>query len=222
MRTNGRSHAARNENAVLRSPLTMEDYLGARMVREPLCLLDMDIPVDGADAFVLTSAPRARDLRTPAVLMHAANMGQTAHAEEDQLRDLDHTGQSLALARLWERSEIKREDADLLYPYDGFTIIAVKAFESAGYCGSGEAADFLASSWDAGSATIRVGGRAAVNTHGGSLSEGATQGSGHVREAVTQLRGAAGSRQQQGARSALVTAGGFFFNSQALLLRSDG
>ncbi len=217
---NGRSHAARNDNAVLRSPLTMAGYLQARMVREPLCLLDMDIPVDGADAFVLTSAARGRDLGTPPVLIHAASMGQTAHADEDQLPDLDTTGQSVALARLWERSEIRREAVDLLYPYDGFTIIAVKAFESAGFCGNGEAADFLAGSWDDGSATLLIDGRVGVNTHGGSLSEGATQGSGHVREAVMQLRGAAGERQQPGARSALVTAGGFFFNSQAMLLRA--
>ena len=62
---NGRSHAAANPNAVLREPLTMAGYLGGRMIREPLCLYDMDVPVDGADAFIVTTAERARDLPSP-------------------------------------------------------------------------------------------------------------------------------------------------------------
>jgi acetyl-CoA acetyltransferase len=62
---NDRTNAAANPNAVLREPLTMADYLGGRMIREPLCLYDMDVPVDGADAFIVTTAERARDLPSP-------------------------------------------------------------------------------------------------------------------------------------------------------------
>src|SRR4029453_5111216 len=57
---NDRSNAGRNPAAALRDPITMDDYLAARMIRWPLCLLDMDVPVDGADAFVITTAARAR------------------------------------------------------------------------------------------------------------------------------------------------------------------
>ena len=64
----------RNPLAVMRSPLTMEDYLAARMIREPLSMLDMDVPADGADAFVLTTAERARSLAHPPVLIHAATL----------------------------------------------------------------------------------------------------------------------------------------------------
>jgi acetyl-CoA acetyltransferase len=66
-----------------------------------------------------------------------------------------------------------------------------------------------------------IDGRIPVNPHGGALSEGGTQGSGHVREAVVQLRGEAGERQVAGARTAFLTPGGFFFNAQGLVLRRD-
>ena len=51
----------------------MDDYLAARIIRWPLCLLDMDVPVDGADAFIVTTAERARDLSLPPVLIHASS-----------------------------------------------------------------------------------------------------------------------------------------------------
>ena len=59
---NDRTNASRNPGAAMRDPITMDAYLAARMIRWPLCLLDMDVPVDGADAFVVTTTERARDL----------------------------------------------------------------------------------------------------------------------------------------------------------------
>jgi len=73
--------------------------------------------------------------------------------------------------------------------------------------------------WVDAESRVLIDGRIPINSHGGSLSEGATRGTGHVREAVVQLRGEAGERQVEGARTALVTPGGFFFNSQGVLLR---
>jgi acetyl-CoA acetyltransferase len=105
-------------------------------------------------------------------------------------------------------------------PHDGFSVITTRWFEVLGYCGDGEAEQFLAARWDAGQNRILIGGRVPVNTHGGSLSGGGTQGSGHVREAVLQLRGQAGERQAPGARTALLTPGGFFFNAGGIVLRS--
>jgi hypothetical protein len=92
---------------------------------------------------------------------------------------------------------------------------------AAGYCGPGEAGDFLRQHWDKDSGRVLIDGRVPINSHGGSLSEGATQGSGHLREAVHQLQGLAGQRQIAGAERAIVTAGGFFFNSQGVTLRRD-
>jgi acetyl-CoA acetyltransferase len=218
---NDRSNAAFNANAVMRAPLTMDDYLAARMIREPLGLLDMDIPIDGADAFVVTTSERSRDLPQRPVLIHAATMGLAQHPEEHLTTDWSHTGQAVAAADLRAKSDLWTEDADLFFPYDGFSIVALRCFESYGFCGPGEAGDFLRSHWDKDAGRVMINGRVPVNPHGGSLSEGGSQGAGHVREAVLQLRGSAAERQVQDARVALLTPGGFFFNAQGLILRTD-
>ena len=95
---NSRTNAAANPNAVFREPMTMADYLDGRMVRDPLCVYDMDVPIDGADAFVVTTTERARDLPQPPVLVHAATLGHTDYGSEEQLRDLDHAGQVVVAA----------------------------------------------------------------------------------------------------------------------------
>ena len=63
---NGRKHAEQNRHTVMRSPLCMDDYLASRFINEPLCILDMDIPIDGGTAMVLTLTERARDTQAPA------------------------------------------------------------------------------------------------------------------------------------------------------------
>jgi acetyl-CoA acetyltransferase len=215
---NDRTNAAANPGAALRDPLTMDDYLAARMVRWPLCLYDMDIAVDGADAFVITTAERARDLPQPPVLVNAVALGMTDLNDEDQTPDLDHHGQQVTIRALKAKSDFWIDDCDVYYPYDGFSIITLNWIENAGWCGRGEAGDFLAQHWDAQSQRVLINGRVPINTHGGSLSEGGTQGSGHIREAVHQLQGRAGERQVPDARRAIVTAGGFFFNAQGVTL----
>jgi acetyl-CoA acetyltransferase len=219
---NDRSNAAHNTAAAMRDPLTMDDYLGARMVRWPLCLLDMDLAVDGADAFVLTTAERARDLPLPPVLINAATLGMIDKNEEDQAPSLRHHGQQVVVKALKAKSDFWIDDVDVYFPYDGFTVITLNWIENAGWCGPGEAGDFIASHWDPEGGRVLIDGRIPVNPHGGALSEGATQGSGHIREAVHQLQGLAGPRQVQGAQRAIVTSGGFFFNAQGVTLRRDG
>jgi acetyl-CoA acetyltransferase len=218
---NDRTNAAANPLAAMRDPLTMDDYLAARMVRDPLCILDMDVPVDGADAFVLTTAERARDLTDTPVLIHAATTGTSAPNEEDQIPDLRHHGQQVVARELREKSDIWIPDIDVYFPYDGFSFITLSWIENVGWCEPGEAGAFVETHWDKDASRILIDGRIPVNPHGGALSEGGTQGSGHVREAVVQLRGQAGDRQVPGARTAFLTPGGFFFNAQGLVLRRD-
>jgi acetyl-CoA acetyltransferase len=120
------------------------------------------------------------------------------------------------------KSDFWIDDIDVFMAYDGFSVITLNWFENVGYCGPGEAGSFIEDNWVAnedGTGRIMIKGRLPVNTHGGSLSEGGTQGSGHLREAVHQLQGLAGDRQVEGAQRALVTIGGFFFNAEGITLR---
>jgi acetyl-CoA acetyltransferase len=217
---NQRTNAAQNPLAAIQTPLTMEDYYAARMIREPLCMLDMDLPVDGADAFVLTTAERARDLAQPPVLVHATATGLVAQNDEDQLPSITHHGQHVVIDTLKAKSDVWIDDVDVFCPYDGFTIITTQWIENAGWCGPGEAGAFLEQHWDAASNRALINGRVPMNPHGGSLSEGATRGTGFLRESVVQLRGQAGERQVADAQVALALTGGFFFNSQGAVLRA--
>lgn len=155
------------------------------------------------------------------MLVHAATLGHTDYGSEEQLRDLDHAGQVVVARKLWAKSDLRLPDVDVFYPYEGFSNIALSWFENVGYCARGEGGAFVAQHWDQERRRILIDGRVPVNTNGGSLSEGGTRGAAHLREAVLQLRGDAGPRQVAGARTALVTPGGYYFNSQGVLLRAD-
>lgn len=216
---NSRTNALRNPLAAMRTPLTFDGYAAARMIREPLCMLDMDLPVDGADAFVLTSAERAKAMPHPPVLVHATATGMVGENTEDQLASLQRHGQHIVVQQLRAKSDFWTDDVDVYYPYDGFTIITAAWIENAGWCKPGDATRFLRDHWVDAENRVLINGRVPINSHGGSLSEGGSRGTGHVREAVMQLRGEAGERQVHDARTALVTTGGFFFNSQGALLR---
>ena len=213
---NARTGAVTNPAAAMRAPLTMDEYLNARMIRWPLCLYDMDLAVDGADAFIITTAERAADMPHPPVLVNSVTLGMIDKNIEDQAPGLHRHGQHVVVDALKAKSDFWIDDIDIYFPYDGFSLIALSWFENAGFCGPGEAGAFIEQHWHDG--RIMIDGRIPVNPHGGSLSEGATQASGHLREAVLQLQGRCGDRQVPNARRALLTMGGFFFNAQGATL----
>ncbi len=223
---NDRTNALRNPLAAMGSkPLTMEDYLNARMVRDPLTMFDMDLPVDAADAFILTTAERARDLpHTPVLISHAVQGLCETASDEDQLASLAHHGQDVVVRQLKQkgaRGLADVNDTDIAMIYDGFTFISLSWYEKLGWCGPGEAGAFIEQNWNAQQNRLLLNGRIPVNTNGGMLSEGGTQGAGFVREAVVQLRGDAGERQVPDAKSVFLANGGFFYNSQAAVFRRD-
>jgi len=219
---NNRSHAVRHPNAVMRTPITLEDYHASREVWAPMQVLDMDVPVDIGEALVLTTAERARDLPGPAVYLDAMSLGGTRVGEHYE-NGIGWTELSPwhAMAGLWDRTDLTVDDVDLFYPYDGYTVGAVQFTEAAGFCGPGEAADLFESSWDAERDILRLRGRTLVTTNGGNLSQGRAGGFNSYAEAVRQLRGNCGDRQAPDARTALIGAGSFHHDPAAVLLTSE-
>ncbi|GAC1666864.1 MAG: hypothetical protein NVS9B2_07580 [Steroidobacteraceae bacterium] len=217
---NAHSNGLANPQAMKRMPLTLELYRGQKMVREPLGIYDMDIVVDGSDAFILTTPERAADMRKRPVLVHTGTLGRAAKSSDIGTLDLETTGQTIVARRLKESSDVDVTSTDLVYLYDGFSIIVLFWLESMGFCERGEAAHFLAANWDSKKHRVQIRQRVPLNSHGGSLVEGATQGAGHVREAVRQLRGEAEERQVTHAKTALVSLGGILYNSQGFVFRT--
>jgi len=219
---NAHTNGLKNPEAMKRFPLTLDQYLSQKMVREPLGIYDMDIVVDAADAFILTTTERAADLKHKPVLIHTGTLGRASKSSDIGTLDLETTGQSVVAKRLRESSDIEITSTDLLYLYDGFSPIVLFWLENLGFCPRGEATRFLSANWDHNNQRISIGEKKVpLNSHGGSLVEGATQGAGHVMEAVRQLRGDADERQVANAKSALVTPGGILYNSQGFVLRTD-
>ncbi|MEU6753590.1 OB-fold domain-containing protein [Spirillospora sp. NPDC046719] len=212
---NQRANAALNPSAVYRDPMTMEDYLGARPITTPFGLYDCDVPCDGAIAVIVSAADAARDLAKPPVLVEAVGTQIVERLEWDQ-STLTHEPQVLGqAAHLWTRTSLRPADVDVALLYDGFTINCLSWIEALGFCGIGEAKDFLE-----GGKNIARDGVLPLNTHGGQLSHGRTHGMGLMHEAIVQLRGEGGERQVADARVAVVSSGGLT-PSGVILLRSD-
>ncbi|MEV6539423.1 OB-fold domain-containing protein [Streptomyces sp. NPDC051665] len=213
---NQRANAALNPTAVYRDPMTMEDYLNARPITTPFGLYDCDVPCDGAVAVIVSAVDAARDLAQPPVYVEAVGTQILERLEWDQ-STLTHEPQVLGQsAHLWSRTALRPEDVDVAELYDGFTFNCLSWLEGLGFCGIGEAKDFLD-----GGKNIARDGVLPLNTHGGQLSHGRTHGMGLVHEAITQLRGAAGARQIPGARVAVASSGGLT-PSGVILFRADG
>ena len=213
---NGRRNAALNPNAIYRDPMTMDDYLSARPITSPFGLYDCDVPCDGSIAVIVSAASVADDLPHPAVRIEAVGTQILERVSWDQ-DTLTHEPQVIGqAAHLWTRTDMRPSEVDLALVYDGFTFNAISWLEGLGFCGFGEAYDWL----DDGR-RIALDGELPVNPHGGQLSEGRSHGFGFLYEAVTQLRHDAGARQVAGAKTAVVTSGGGTPSGVLLLQRKD-
>jgi acetyl-CoA acetyltransferase/uncharacterized OB-fold protein len=211
---NGRANAARNPAAIYRDPMTMDDYLSARPISSPFGLYDCDVPCDASIAVIVSDASVAADLPKPAVRIEAVGTQVLERISWDQ-GTVTHEPQVLGQsAHLWSRSSLTPADVDLALVYDGFTFNAISWLEGLGFCGFGEAQDWL----DDGR-RIALGGELPVNPHGGQLSEGRTHGYGFFYEAIQQLRHDAGERQVADAQTAVVTSGGGTPSGVLLLTR---
>ena len=212
---NQRANATLNPTAIYRDPMSMDDYLTARPITTPFGLYDCDVPCDGAVAVVVSAVDAARDLPKPPVYFEAVGTQIIERTDWDQTT-LTHEPQVLGqAAHLWTRTSLRPGDVDVAELYDGFTFNCLSWLEALGFCGIGEAKDFL----DGGTAIARDG-VIPLNTHGGQLSHGRTHGMGLIHEAVAQLRGEAGPRQVDDAQVAVVSSGGLT-PSGVMLLRTE-
>ncbi|MFC8097724.1 OB-fold domain-containing protein [Streptomyces sp. NPDC057363] len=212
---NQRANAALNPTAVYREPLTMDDYLGARTITTPFGLYDCDVPCDASIAVVVSAADTADDLRVRPVRVEAVGTRVAEALEWDQSTSTHEPQVMGPAAHLWTRTSLRPGDVDVAQLYDGFTLNCLSWIEALGFCGIGEAKDFLD-----GGKNIARDGVLPLNTHGGQLSHGRTHGMGLLQEAIVQLRGDAGPRQVDGAGVAVVSSGGLT-PSGVLLLRAD-
>jgi acetyl-CoA acetyltransferase len=198
-------------------PITAADVLDAPMVSSPLTVADCCLVTDGGGAIVLTSLERARDLRrTPVeVLGYGERTTNTSFTTVD---DLAVPGAAGAGADAFARAGITVADVDVLEVYDSFTITAALSVEGLGFCGPGEALDYIADG------RIRPGGALPLNTNGGGLSycHPGQYGVLLLVEAVRQLRGDCGDRQVADAEVAVAHGTGGILSTHATVVLGAG
>jgi acetyl-CoA acetyltransferase len=178
-----------NPKAMMRDPMSFDDYHNSRWIAWPFHLLDCCLVTDAGAAYVITSAARARDLpKKPVWVLGAAEYHD--HSLMSQMPDLTVHPAKLAGDRAFEMAGVKRSDIDLNMIYDSFTYTVLMSLESLGYCGPGEGPDLFKDQRTA------PGGDWPVNTSGGGLSytHPGMYGIFTVIEAVRQLRGECGER----------------------------
>ena len=185
-------------------PLTMDDYLAARMISWPLRLFDFCLETDGACAVVVTSTERALDAPRPPALIRAVAQGSLVAPQPGiqfpvVLRESITTLPAKPTAdTLYRRAGLGPADIDVAQLYDCFTITVLLQLEDYGFCAKGEGGAF------ASSGAIEHGGQLPINTGGGHLSGGYIHGMNHIVEGVKQIRGESTS-QVEGAETCLVT-----------------
>ena len=201
-----RAHAAVNPDAFFYGkPITLDDHQNSRYIAEPLHLLDCCQESDGGVAVVVVSADRARDLPHPPAVIAGAASGSSAGQfimtsyYRDDLAALPEMG--LVGRQLWAQAGIGPGDIDVAILYDHFTPYTLLQLEELGFCGRGEAPEFVRQP-----GALRVGGTLPLNTHGGQLGEAYIHGMNGIAEGVRQLRGTSVNQVPDAARI-VVTAG---------------
>jgi len=192
-----RAFATLNDNAIMRSPLGLDDYRRARFVCEPLRLFDYCLINDGGVALILTTTERARRMSAPLVEVAAVakkDLNRAATTLRSRLADFYHPAHREVAEDIYEIVGFGPESVDAVQIYDSFSIHVPIALEGFGFCAPGDAASLVRSG------ALAPGGRLPTNTSGGMLSESYMQGWNHQVEAVRQLRGQCGRRQVPNAR----------------------
>jgi acetyl-CoA acetyltransferase len=216
-----RRNAQRNPAALIRKPLTREDYFNAPMLADPHCLFDFCLESDGAVAVIVTSAARARHLRQrPVYVLASAQGGEASWGRSIYWMNMPDesfasSGHHSVARRLYQMAGIGPHDVDVAQIYDHFTSQVLMQLEDYGFCKKGEGGPFVAD----GNISYPDG-TLPINTDGGQLSCGYVWGMTHVREAVEQIRGTA-VNQVAPANIVLVTGGPSIIPVSGLLLQGE-
>jgi acetyl-CoA acetyltransferase len=194
-----RANALKYPHALFKKPLTLEEYLSARPIAEPLRLFDCVMPCAGAEAFLVMPEERARSLNMPhARLLGAVERHNAFPSDPIQMR----AGWALERDALYAQAGVGTGDLDFVETYDDYPVISVMQLEDLGFCGKGEGPAFVRAN------TFTYDGSFPLNTSGGQLSVGQAGAAGGflgLVEAIRQLTGAAAGRQVEGAKAGLVS-----------------
>jgi len=195
-----RTNALDNERAMMRKPITLDDYMASEWIAEPFHKLDCCLETDGAVAIVVVAADRAKDLPHRPVLVQGAAWGGGINMANNGFTDLAVSPARPIAERLYASAGLGPQDIDFAEFYDCFTYPVLSQIEGYGFAEPGDVGSMLADGhFD------RATGKLPFNTHGGLLSEGYIHGMNHVYEAVQQIRGDAAHRQVKKHDVALVT-----------------
>ena len=210
-----RAHAALNQAATMRAPITVEDVLASPWIVRPFHLLDCCLVSDGGGAVVVTAAERARTLRKPPVFILGFGTGH--HDDLLEAESLTTLGGARSSRVAYDQAGLGPSEIDFAEIYDCFTAIVAITLEDYGFCEKGEGGPFVEDG------RIQLGGRLPVNTHGGLLSHGHVEGMLHITEAVKQLRGGEvePERQVANARIGIVSGHGARLSAHATLILAN-
>lgn len=193
-----RGNALHNPNAMFKKALTLEDYMAARAIADPIHLFDCVMPCAGAEAFLVMSEERARDLGLAHVVVRGAIERHNAFADDPIMT---RGGWQVDRADLYAQAGVGPEAIDLIQTYDDYPVIVMMQFEDLGFCEKGEGPQFVRRHG------LGFDGSFPNNTGGGQLSGGQAGAAGGfigMTETIRQLTGAAGTRSVPGAELGLV------------------
>lgn len=216
-----RANALKSPGAVMKKPLTLEQYLAARPIADPIALFDCVMPCAGSEAFLVMTVEEAERRGLPYATVGGAIERHNAHAEDPiQLRG----GWTVDIDELYAQACVSPTDIDLLQTYDDYPVISMMQIEDLGFCPKGEAAQFVRDH------NLTIDGDFPHNTSGGQLSGGQAGAAGGfigLVEAIRQVTGQAGPTQVSGAKTAMVSGFGMInydrgVCSSAAILKGSG
>jgi len=217
-----RDNALQNPHALMKRPLSLEAYLDARPIADPLSLFDCVMPCAGAEAFLVMSQDRARSLSLPFVTILSTIERHNAYPDDPiQIRG----GWAMDVEGFYDLAGIGPEDIDFMEAYDDYPVICFMQIEDLGFCGKGEAPEFVRRH------DLTTTGDFPFNTSGGQLSvgqAGAAGGSLGLVEAIRQLSDSCLGAAVTGARHGLISCFGMInydrglCSAAAILSRGSG